>query len=136
MSPLGAQVWSLFDDVDCHDNHRDGTSPLAHHPVTSLYVSGPVRVPLGLRLYRRDEELTQWEAAVAKPVPDLPIPREKNARNRLHQQLDQVWLEDPECRARHEPFRTKIALAIALVEEAIRSQVPFGVVVFDAWYLA
>jgi hypothetical protein len=133
---LCEHVGSLFDYVDCHYNHSDGTYPLAHNPVTSLYVSGPVRFPLGLRLYRRYEELTQWEAAVAKHVPDLPIPREKKARNRLHKQVDQVLLEDSEFRARHEQFRTKIALAIDLVEEAIRSKVPFGVVVFDAWYLA
>ena len=37
---------------------------------------------------------------------------------------------------RHEPFRTKIALAIELVEAAIRRKGPFGVVVFDAWYVA
>jgi hypothetical protein len=127
---------SLFDDVDRHDNHSDGTYPLAHHPVTSLYVSGAVRFPLGLRLYRRDEELTQWEAALAKHVPDLPIPREKKERNRLHQQVDPMLLQDPEFRARHEQFRTKIALAIDLVEEAIRCKVPSGVVVFDVWYLA
>jgi hypothetical protein len=47
-----------------------------------------------------------------------------------------VLLQDPEFRALHERFRTKIALAIALVEEAIRHKVPFGMVVFDAWYLA
>ena len=47
-----------------------------------------------------------------------------------------MLLQDPELRARHEQFRTKIALAIELVEAAIRHKVPFGVVVFDAWYLA
>jgi hypothetical protein len=122
--------------VDRHDHHSDGTYPLAHNPVTSLSVSGPGRFPLGLRLYRRDEELTQWEAAVAKPVPDVKIPREKKARNRLHQQVDPVLLEDPECRARHEQFQTTSALATELVEEAIRGKVPCGVVVFDAGYLA
>jgi SRSO17 transposase len=127
---------SLFDYVDRHDNHSEGTYPLAHNPVTSLYVSGPVRFPVGLRLYRRDEELTQWEAAVAKHFPDLKIPTEKKARNRLHKQVDPVLLQDPEFRARHEQFRTKIALAIELIEGAIRHKVPFGVVVFDAWYLA
>jgi hypothetical protein len=55
-------VECVFAYVDRHDNHSDGTYPLAHNPVTSFYVSGPVRFPLGLRLYRRDEELTQWEA--------------------------------------------------------------------------
>jgi SRSO17 transposase len=133
---LCEHVGSLFDHVDRHYNHGDGTYPLAHNPVTSFYVSGPVRFPLDLRLYRRDAELTQWEAAVAKHVPDLKIPTEKKARNRLHKQVDPVLLQDPEFRARHEQFRTKIALAIDLVEAAIRHKVPFGVVVFDAWYLA
>jgi hypothetical protein len=133
---LCEHVGSLFDYVDRHYNHSDGTYPLAHNPVTSLYVSGPVRFPLGLRLYRRYEELTQWEAAVAKHVPDVQIPREKKARNRLHKQVGPVLLQDPEFRARHEQFQTKIALAMELVEEAIRCKVPFGVVVFDAWYLA
>ncbi len=133
---LCAHGGSLFDYVDRHDNHRDGTYPLAHNPVTSLYVSGLVRFPLSLRLYRRDEELTHWEAAVAIYVPELKIPTDTKARNRLHKQVDPVLLQDPEFRARHEQFRTKIALAVDLVEEAIRCKVPFGVVVFDAWYLA
>jgi hypothetical protein len=129
-------VGGRFADGDRHDNHRDGTYPLAPNPGTSFYVSGPVRFPLGLRLYRRDEALTHGEAAVAKHGPDLPIPREKNARNRLHTQVDPVLLQDPECRALQEPCRTKMALAIELVEEAIRCKVPCGVVVFDAWSLA
>jgi hypothetical protein len=133
---LCEHVGSLFDYVDRHDNHSDGTYPMAHNPVTSLSVSGPGRFPLGLRLSRRDEELTPWEAAVATQFPDLPIPREQKARNRLHTQVDPVLLQDPDFRARHAQFRTTIALAVALSEAAIRHPVPFGVVVFDAWYLA
>ena len=133
---LCEHVGSLFDFVDRHYNHGDGTYPLAHNPVTSFYVSGPVRFPLDLRLYRRYEELTQWEAAVAKHFPDLTIPRETKGRNRLHKQVDPILLQDAEFRARHEQFQTKISLAIELVEAAIRGKVPFGVVVFDAWYLA
>jgi hypothetical protein len=133
---LCEHVGSLFDDVDRHDNHTDGTYPLAHNPVTSVSVSGPVRFPLGLRRYRRDEELTHWEAPVATHVSDLPIPREKKARHRLHQQVDPVLLQDPEFRARHEPFRTTIALAVDLIEAAIRHKVPLGVVGCDAWSLA
>src|SRR5438874_5326591 len=79
---LCEHVGSLFDYVDRHDNHSDGTYPLAHNPVTSFYVSGPVRFPVSLRLYRRYEELTQWEAAVAKHFPELKIPTERKARNR------------------------------------------------------
>jgi SRSO17 transposase len=48
-------VGRLFDDVDRHDIHGDGTYPLAHNPVTSFSVRGPVRFPLDLRLYRRYE---------------------------------------------------------------------------------
>ena len=107
---------SLFDYVDRHDHHSEGTYPLAHNSVTSFYVSGPVRFPVGIRLYRRYEELTQWEAAVAKHCPELKIPSERKARNRLHTQVDPVLLQDPEFRARHEQFRTKIALAVELIE--------------------
>ena len=133
---LCEHVGSLFDHVARHYNHSEGTYPLAHNPVTSLYVSGPVRFPVGLRLYRRYEELTQWEATVAQHFPDLKIPTDTKGRNRVHKQVDPVLLQDAEFRARHEQFQTKIALAIDLIEEAIRQKVPFGVVVFDAWYLA
>jgi hypothetical protein len=95
-------VGSLFDHVERHYNHSDGTYPLAHNPVTSFYVSGPVRFPVGLRLYRRDEAWTQWEAAVAQHVPELKIPTEKTARNRLHQPVDPVLCQDPNFRAWHE----------------------------------
>src|SRR6266850_3267032 len=127
---LCEHVGSLFDYVDRHYNHGDATYPLAHNPVTSHYVSGPVRFPLDLRLYRRYEELTQWGAFVAKQFPDLQIPTDKKARNRLHKQVDPVLLQDPAFRGRHEQFRTKIALAVELVEAAIQHKVPFGVVVF------
>jgi hypothetical protein len=45
-------------------------------------------------------------------------------------------LQDPAFAALHQQFRTKIALGIALLESAIRRKVPFGVVLFDGWYLA
>jgi hypothetical protein len=124
---LCEHVGSLFDHVDRHYNRSDGTYPLAHNPVTNLYVSGLVRFPLGLHLYRRYEELTQWDAAMARHFSNVTIPTDKKARNRLHKQVDPVLLQDPEFRARHEQFRTKIKLAIELIEEAIRHKVAFGV---------
>ena len=36
----------------------------------------------------------------------------------------------------HQQFRTKIDRAIDLLEAAIRHKVPFGVLLFDSWYLA
>lgn len=92
--------------------------------MTSLSISGPVRFPLGLRLKRRDVALPRWAAHVTRHVPDLRIPTEKTARNCLHQQVDPVLLQEPVCRARHEQFRPKMALAIDLVEEAIGRKVP------------
>jgi hypothetical protein len=73
---------------------------------------------------------------VATHVPELKRPTDNKARHRLHTPVDPVRLQDPECRARQAPFHTKMALASELVEAAIRHQVPCGVVVFDAWYLA
>lgn len=133
---LCEHVGSLFAYVDRHYNHSDQTYPLAHNPVTSFYVSGPVRFPLDLRLYRRYEELTQWEAFVAKHFPDRSIPSHKKARAQLHKEVDPILLSDPAFAALHAQFRTKIALGIDLVETAIRHKVPFDVVLFDGWYLA
>jgi len=63
--------------VDRSDNPGDGTYPLAHNPVTTFSVSGAVRVPLDLRLYRRYEDLTLWETVGARHVPARDIPRTK-----------------------------------------------------------
>ena len=133
---LCEHVGSLFAHIDRHYNHSDGTYPLAHNPVTSVYVSGPIRIPLDLRLYRRYEEITQWATFVHTHFAEQVIPTQKKARTKLHKTVDPVLLTDPDFAALHAQFRTKIALAIDLLEAAIRHKVPFGVVVFDSWYLA
>ena len=133
---LCEHVGSLFAYVDRHYNHSDGTYPLAHNPVTSFYVSGSLRIPLEIRLYRRYEEITQWETFITKHFPDRPIPSAKKARARLHKELDPLLLADEDFAVLHAQFRTKIALGIELIESAIGRKVPFGVVVFDGWYLA
>jgi SRSO17 transposase len=133
---LCEHVGSLFDYVDRHYNHGDDTYPLAHNPVTSHYVSGPVRFPVDLRLYRRYEELTRGEAFVHKHFPDRPIPTQKKERARLHKTVDPVLLDAPDFQKLHQQFRTKIDLGIALLEAAIQHKVPFNVLLFDSWYLA
>jgi len=129
-------VGSLFDYVDRHYHHGHDTYPLAHNPVTSYYVSGPVRFPVDLRLYRRYEELTQWEAFVHKHFPDRPIPTKKKERAQLHKAIDPVLLQDPAFEKLHQQFRTKIDLGIALLEAAIQHKIPFRILLFDSWYLA
>src|SRR5205809_1560068 len=133
---LCEHVGSLFDYVDRHYNHGEDTYPLAHTPVTSYSVSGPVRFPVDLRLYRRYEELTQWEAFVHKHFPDRPIPTSKKERARLHKEVDPILLADAAFQKLHQQFQTKIDLGIALLETAIQHKVPFSILLFDSWYLA
>jgi SRSO17 transposase len=133
---LCEHVGSLFDYVDRHYNHGEDTYPLAHNPVTSHYVSGPVRFPVDLRLYRRYEECTRWAEYVHKHFPDHPIPTKSKERARLHKEVDPILLADPDFQQLHQQFRTKIDLSIDLLEAAIRHKVPFSVLVFDSWYLA
>src|SRR5215471_10057953 len=132
---LCEHVGSLFDYVDRQYNHGNDTYPLAHNPVTSYYVSGPVRFPVDLRLYRRYEACTQWETFVQKHFPDRPIPRTKKERARFHKAVDPILLEDPNFQKLHEQFRTKSDLAMALLEAAMQHKLPFRVLLFDSWYL-
>ncbi len=133
---LCEHVGSLFAFVDHHYNHSDGGYPLAHNPVTSHYVSGPVRFPVDLRLYRRYEEVTRWEQFVHKHFPDTLIPTTKKERAKLHKVVAPVLLADPEFHALQTQFHTKIELAIDLVRKAVERTLPFSVVLFDSWYLA
>ena len=133
---LCEHVGSLFAYVDRHYDHGDDTYPLAPNPVTSHYVSGPVRFPLDLRLSRRYEELTPWETFVRKHFPDRPIPTTKKERARLHKAVDPILLDDPDFQPLHQQFRTKIDVGIELLEAAIQHKVPFRVLLFDTWYRA
>jgi len=133
---LCEHVGSLFDYIDRHYQPGDQTYPLAHNPVTSHYVSGPVRFPVDMRLYRRYEEATEWEAFVHKHFPERDIPKTKKERTPFHKVVDPTLLQDAEFQALHEQFQTKIDLAQELVVAAIRHKLPFSVVLFDSWYLA
>jgi DDE superfamily endonuclease len=133
---LCAQVGSLFDDVDRHYNHGEGTYPLAHHPITSHYLSGPVRFPVDLRVYRRYEECPRWVACVHQHCPDRAMPTKKTARTRCPKEVAPVLLEAPDFQQLHQQFRTKSDLGIDLLEAAVRHKVPLSVLLFDRWYLA
>ncbi|HSG45133.1 MAG TPA: transposase [Anaerolineales bacterium] len=133
---LCEHVGSLFEYVDRHYDHADDSYPIAHNPVTSHYVSGAVRFPVDLRLYRRYEEITQWEKFVLKHFPGTTIPKKKKERQKLHKQVDDTLLQDPEFLELHQQFRTKIDLAIDLVRSAIRHRLRFNILLFDGWYLS
>ena len=133
---LCEHVGSLFEYIDRHYNHGDDSYPLAHNPVTSHYVSGPVRFPVDLRLYRRYEAVTRWAEFVHKHFPEHALPQRKKERAQFHKAVDPVLLQDPEFESLHQQFQTKIALAAELVAAAIEHKLPFSVVLFDSWYLA
>lgn len=133
---LCEHVGDLFAYVDRHYNHAENSYPLAHNLVTSHYINGPIRFPVDLRLYRRYEEITQWETFVQKHFPAREIPKNKKERNRLHKEVDPVLRQDDAFVALHEQFQTKIFLAVDLIEAVIRRDLPFRVILFDGWYLA
>lgn len=133
---LCEHVGSLFEYADRHYDHADDGYPIAHNPVTSHYVSGAVRFPVDLRLYRRYEEITHWEKFVLKYFPTTVIPKKKKERQKLHKQVDETLLKDPEFLELHQQFRTKIDIAIDLVRSAIRHRLRFEILLFDGWYLS
>lgn len=129
-------VGSLFEYVDNHYNHSTNQYPLAHNLVTSHYLSGAVRFPVDVGLYRRYEDFTEWEQFVEKHFPDEEIPTRKKERTLLHKQVDEKLLEDPEFKELDEAFKTKITFASELVDKAMERELSFGWVLFDGWYLA
>ncbi|MBA2681707.1 MAG: transposase [Ktedonobacteraceae bacterium] len=141
---LCEHVGSLFEYIDRHYHHAEDRYPLAHNLVTSHYVSGAVRFPVDMRLYRRYEEITHWEEFVKKRFPERfteglaknALPTRKKERQQLHKELDTYLLQDSEFRALHEQFQTKITLSIELLNKAIERKLPFQVVLMDAWYLS
>ena len=133
---LCEHVGTLFEHIDRHYDHGDDRFPIAHNPVTSYYVSGVVRFPVDLRLYRRYEEMTNWEHFVQVHFPERTIPTKKKERAAFHKEVAAKLLQDPEFQALDAQFQTKIALAIDLFKQAETHKLPFGIVLFDSWYLS
>jgi SRSO17 transposase len=133
---LCEHVGDLFEHVDWHYDHCENRYPLAHNLVTSHYISGAVRFPLDVKLYRRYEELTKWEEFVRKYFPDRIIPNSKKEREKFHNEVDPILLKDPAFKKLDELFKTKISLAIELIEQAIARKIPFQVVLVDSWFLS
>ena len=133
---LCEHVGSLFEYVDQHYDHSNHHYPWAHNLVTNHYLSGAVRFPVDLRVYRRYEEVTRWSEFVKKYFPELEIPKQKKERQKLHKLVDQTLLKDREFQELHNQFQTKIALAVELIEQARKRNLPFTTVLMDSWYLA
>ncbi len=133
---LCEHVGSLFEYIDRHYNHCNSTYPLAHNLVTSHYLSGAVRFPIDFEVYRRYEDVTEWETFVAQHFPEEKIPKKGKARSQLHKRVDPILLQDPEFAKRHNLFCTKLEIAQLLIDQAIERGLPFSTVLMDSWYLS
>jgi SRSO17 transposase len=133
---LCGHVGSLFEYVDRHYDHCDGSYPLAHNLVTTHYLSGTVRIPVHYEVYRRYESVTQWEHFMGLHFPDEAIPKTAKEKSKLHKKYDSMLMEDPKFKALHEEFQSKIMIAKMLLEQAIESRIAFTTVLMDSWYLS
>ena len=133
---LCSHVGSLFEYVDRHYDHCEGTYPLAHNLVTSHYLSGAVRIPVDFTLYRRYEEVTHWAEFVQQHFPEQTIPTTAQARQKVHKQLDKELLKDPQFAQLHQQFHSKVEIAQQLLRRAIEHNLAFTTVLMDSWYLS
>jgi len=90
---------------------------------------------INVRRYRRDEEQTRGAEFVRKPFPEQEIPSAKKPHARRHKQGDETLRQDAEFAALYKQFRSKIALAMEVLEQAPARTVPFQTVLRDSWFL-
>jgi len=134
---LCEHVGSLFEYVERHYDHCDGSYPLAHNLVTSYYLSGAVRFPVEAEVYRRYESVTKWAGFMGQHFPAVTIPNKAKDRAKIHKVWDAQLLElDPEFKRLHEQFRTKIDIAKMLLSQSLEQKLPFKTVLMDSWYLS
>jgi len=133
---LCEHVGNLFEYVERYYDHYEGRYALAHNLVISHYLSGAVRFPVDFEVYRRYEEVTQWESFVRKHFPLQVIATTAKARQPLQKQLDKELLKDPEFARLHEQFRSKVEIVKGLLTQAIEQELPFTTVLMDSWYLS
>ncbi|MEO1399975.1 MAG: transposase [Cyanobacteria bacterium J06635_1] len=91
---------------------------------------------MDFEVYRRYETVTDWESFVVKHFPEQQIPKNAQARAKLHRQLDPTLMSDPEFALLHQLFWTKFEMGKVLIDQAIERGLPFQTVLFDSWYLS
>lgn len=108
-------------------DYSKGCYTLAQDVLTTFLVLGDVHFPLDLSLYyqfqaKKELARLQAQALAALGGTNLAV---------LRQYL--VALLD--YKVRRDRFRTKLVMAAELFDRAISRQLPFEVVIFDAWFL-
>jgi hypothetical protein len=134
---LDEHVGTLFDHIAKHYDHSDNSYKLAQNPVTSHFVKGLISFPVDFRTYRTYDEVTKWPEHFAKHFPAIPIPPTSTERHKLKKKYEkQLCDADPAFARKHQAFKTKLTLAVELINAAIRHGLECSVVLCDAWYLA
>jgi hypothetical protein len=118
--PCMAGVGEFYD-------HSQGRVTLAQDVVTTFLVMDDGHFPVDLALYYqfravRERAALQAQATAALAQGDLTA-----LRSYLVALLD--------YKRRRDGFRTKLVLAAQLVDQAVERQLPFTLVLFDAWFL-
>ncbi len=137
--PVSASAGRLIlDDTFAHHTHcsMDGLAYLrdhtinhnvwAHDVVTSYYVNRADQFPVDFRLYRQFNR--KWED------PKLRTNLARLTQNPSWAGYQRHLLDLLSYRLREQLFQPKTVLAADLVQQAVRLDLPFSVVLFDSWY--
>jgi hypothetical protein len=138
--PISAEAGSLIiDDTLAHPtkckmeglaylwDHAEQQYAWAHEVVTSYYVNRSDQFPVDFRLWyqfqaKKEKALLQKTSQALNKTSNLADYR---------QQLTSLLA----FHVREQMYRTKTSLAAELVQGAVELNVPFGVVLFDSWFL-
>jgi len=108
-------------------DHSKHCYTLAQDVLTTFLVLGDAHFPVDLSLYyqfRAKKELTRLQTQA------LAALREANLTA-----LRQYLVDLLDYKVRQDRFRTKLVMAAELFDRAMARQLPFEVVIFDAWFL-
>jgi hypothetical protein len=100
---------------------------LAQDVLTTFFVQGKKHFPLDLALYYQFQAKKELARIQAQSLATW----QQGDEPALQQHLVDLLT----YKMRHDRFRTKLVMAAELVDKAVQRQLPFDVVLFDAWFL-
>jgi len=125
---LSHKTGKHMEEAEFHFDHSTRKMVLAHNLVTTQYKDIHVSYPLDYRLYHRQPDKTFIAKAYANLDRQIDLFNEKQyALEKLKILLD--------YRRRVKRFKTKIQLAIELIEQAESFCIKAKTYVFDSWFL-
>jgi len=108
-------------------DHAEQQYAWAHDVVTSYYVNRADQFPVDFRLW--------YQFQVKKEVTLLRQTSQALNQASNLEAYRQHLINLLVFRVREQLYRTKTSLAAELVQEAVQLDIPFGVVLFDSWFL-